>query len=221
MLVPSHFREENQEKLQQYINEYSFGVLVVADSDGIDANHLPFHFSASEGYPAGMLRCHVARVNPVWQRIENGASVLVIFQGPDAYVSPSWYKTKSETGRVVPTWNYLAVHAQGKGSIFQEHAWLKEHLYQLTDLHESSRENPWSVDDAPTEFTNRLVKAIVGIEVQIETLTGQVKASQNHPERNRTAVKGGLQMVLRMSRQCLNLSANNARYLDGLFSFAQ
>jgi transcriptional regulator len=192
MLVPSHFREENQEKLQQYIKEYSFGVLVVADSKGIDANHLPFHFSASEEHPLGTLRCHVARVNPVWQRIENGASVLAVFQGPDAYVSPSWYETKAETGRVVPTWNYLAVHMQGKGYIFQEHTWLKEHLHQLTDLHESGRENPWAVDDAPSEFTSRLVKAIVGIEIRIEALKGQVKASQNHPERNRTGVKAGL-----------------------------
>ncbi len=192
MLVPSHFREEDHEKLHQYIRQYSFGVLVVADSDGIDANHLPFHFSCSEDRPLGTLRCHVARINPVWQRIEKGASVLAIFQGPDAYVSPSWYETKAETGRVVPTWNYLAVHAQGTGSTFQEHARLKEHLHQLTDLHESSRENPWSVDDAPSEFTSRLVKAIVGIEVQIETLTGQVKASQNHPERNRAGVKAGL-----------------------------
>jgi len=192
MLVPSQFREENQEKLQQYIKEYSFGVLVVADSQGIDANHVPFHFSASEVHPLGTLRCHVARVNPVWQRIENGALVLAIFQGPDAYVSPSWYKTKAETGRVVPTWNYLAVHAQGQGFIFQDHAWLKDHLHQLTDLHESGRETPWSVDDAPSEFTSRLVQAIVGIEIRIESLTGQVKASQNHPERNRIGVKAAL-----------------------------
>lgn len=192
MLVPSYFKEENQEKLQQYIKEYSFGVLVVADGDGIDANHLPFHFSASKEHPFGILRCHVARVNPVWQRIENGASILVVFQGPDAYVSPSWYETKAETGKVVPTWNYVAVHAKGTASIFQEYAWLKEHLHELTDLHESNRDNPWSVDDAPSEFTNRLVKAIVGIEIQIEALTGQVKASQNHPDRNRVGVKAGL-----------------------------
>jgi transcriptional regulator len=131
-------------------------------------------------------------VNPVWQRVKNGASVLAIFKGPDAYMSPSWYETKAETGQVVPTWNYLAVHAEGKGSIFQERTWLTEHLHHLTDLHESNRENPWSVDDAPSEFTSRLVKAIVGIEIKIEKLTGQVKASQNHPERNRTGVKAGL-----------------------------
>ncbi|WP_082140417.1 FMN-binding negative transcriptional regulator [Halomonas sp. PR-M31] len=192
MLVPSHFREEDQEKLQQYIREYSFGVLVVADGDSVDANHVPFHFSASEEHPLGMLKCHVARVNPVWKKIEKGASVLAIFQGPNAYVSPSWYETKAETGRVVPTWNYLAVHVQGQVSIIQEHDWLKEHLNQLTDVHESGRENPWAVDDAPAEFTSRLVKAIVGIEIHIENLTGQVKASQNHPERNRTGVKAGL-----------------------------
>lgn len=192
MLVPSHFKEENQETLQQYIKQYSFGVLVVADRDGIDANHLPFHFSASEEHPLGTLRCHVARVNPVWQRIENGASVLAIFQGPDAYVSPSWYETKAETGRVVPTWNYVAVHAQGKGTIFQDHVWLKTHLHQLTDFHELSRENPWSVEDAPSDFTGRLVNAIVGIEIRIDALTGQVKASQNHPARNRAGVKAGL-----------------------------
>nr|WP_298376248.1 FMN-binding negative transcriptional regulator [uncultured Halomonas sp.] len=190
MLVPSHFREEDQEKLQQYIRGYSFGVLVVAD--GVDANHVPFHFSASEEHPLGMLKCHVARVNPVWKKIEKGASVLAIFQGSNAYVSPSWYETKAETGRVVPTWNYLAVHVQGQVSIIQEHDWLKEHLNQLTDVHESGRENPWAVDDAPAEFTSRLVKAIVGIEIHIENLTGQVKASQNHPERNRTGVKAGL-----------------------------
>tara|TARA_R110002167_G_scaffold202920_1_gene406850 strand:+ start:1631 stop:2254 length:624 start_codon:yes stop_codon:yes gene_type:complete len=192
MLVPSHFKEENQEKLQQYIKDYSFGVLVVADSDGIDANHLPFHFSVSASNPLGTLRCHVARVNTVWQRIENGASVLAIFQGPDAYVSPSWYETKAETGRVVPTWNYVAVHAQGKAVIIQEADWLMKHLHQLTDQHESSRENPWSVDDAPSEFTSRLANAIVGIEIQVESLTGKVKASQNHPERNRAGVKAGL-----------------------------
>lgn len=192
MLVPSHFKEEDPEKLQQYIKDYGFGVLVVADSEGIDANHLPFHFSSGEEHPLGILKCHVARINPVWQRIENGASVLAIFQGPDAYVSPSWYETKAETGRVVPTWNYLAVHAQGQGLIFQEHSWLKEHLNNLTDLHESEREHPWSVEDAPPEFTSRLVQAIVGIEIRIEKLTGQVKASQNQPERNRTGVKAGL-----------------------------
>lgn len=130
----------------------------------------------------------MARVNPVWQRIENGTLVLAIFQGPDAYVSPSWYKTKAETGRVVPTWNYLAVHAQGQGFIFQDHAWLKDHLHQLTDFHESGRETLWSVDDAPSEFTSRLVQALVGTE----GLAGHVEACQNRPERNRTGVKAGL-----------------------------
>src|SRR5690554_3730227 len=192
MYVPSYFKEDDIGKLQQYIRDYGFGLLVVADEGGIEANHVPFHLiSENDGSP-GQLQCHLARSNPVWQRLHDGARVLAVFQGPNAYVSPSWYETKAETGRVVPTWNYVAVHANGKGSIFHDQAWLKEHLCQLTDLHESNRENPWSVDDAPSEFTSRLVKAIVGIEIQIEDLTGQVKASQNHPERNRTGVKTGL-----------------------------
>lgn len=189
---PSHFQEESTEKLQQYIRDYSFGVLVVADSQGIDVNHLPFHFSQNDEHALGIHRCHVARINPVWKRIEAGAHVMAVFKGPDAYVSPSWYETKAETGRVVPTWNYLAVHADGQASIFQEDGWLRNHLDQLTDLNEAEREPPWSVEDAPSEFTSRLVKAIVGIEFRIEALKGQVKASQNHPERNRIGVKAGL-----------------------------
>ena len=165
---------------------------MVADSQGIDVNHLLFHFSQNDEHVLGIHRCHVARINPVWKRIEAGAHVMAVFKGPDAYVSPSWYETKAETGRVVPTWNYLAVHVDGQASIFQEHAWLGNHLDQLTDLNEAEREPPWSVEDAPSEFTSRLVKAIVGIEFRIEALKGQVKASQNHPERNRTGVKAGL-----------------------------
>lgn len=192
MLVPSQFQEKSTEKLQQYIRDYSFGVLVVADHHGIDVNHIPFHFTINDEHPLGILRCHVARINPVWQKIDSGASVMAVFKGPDAYVSPSWYETKSETGKVVPTWNYLAVHAEGQASIVQEEGWLKNHLNQLTNLHEAQREQPWSVDDAPAEFTSRLMKAIVGIEIRIESLKGQVKASQNHPERNQMGVKAGL-----------------------------
>ena len=121
-----------------------------------------------------------------------GRRVLAVFQGPDAYISPSWYPTKAETGRVVPTWNYLAVHAEGSARVIQDSTWLKHHLRQLTDQHESGMDNPWSVDDAPADFTEQLVQAIVGIEIKIESLTGKLKASQNQPERNRAGVKAGL-----------------------------
>lgn len=193
MYVPKHFKEDDNVKLHQYIRDYGFGVLIVADEDGIEANHLPFHLSCEEDDSPGTLQCHVARNNPVWQRVKNGGRVLAVFQGPDGYVSPSWYPTKAETGRVVPTWNYLAVHAAGKARIVEDATWLKQHLTKLTDQHESEMKEPWHVDDAPQDFTERLVKAIVGIEIEIETLTGKLKASQNLPERNRAGVKAGLE----------------------------
>lgn len=193
MYIPSHFKEDDIGKLQQYIRDYGFGLLIVADDAGIEANHVPFLLSSEEDGSLGHLQCHLARSNPAWQRLHGGARVLAVFQGPDAYISPSWYETKAETGRVVPTWNYLAVHAQGSARIIEDPTWLKHHLHQLTDQHESGMSNPWSVDDAPTDFTDRLVQAIVGVEIKIESLTGKLKASQNQPERNRASVKAGLE----------------------------
>jgi transcriptional regulator len=194
MYVPRHFKEDDIGKLQQYIRDYGFGLLVVADDDGIEANHVPFHLASEQNGPLGQLQCHLARSNLAWKRLHDGARVLAVFQGPDAYVSPSWYETKAETGRVVPTWNYLAVHAEGSARIIEDPKWLKHHLNRLTDQHESGRSNPWSVDDAPTDFTERLVAAIVGVEIKIETLTGKLKASQNQPEKNRASVKAGLEV---------------------------
>lgn len=193
MYVPNHFKEDDREKLQQYIRDYSFGMLVMADDEGIEANHVPFHLSSGADGSLGYLRCHLARSNPAWQRMQDGTRVLAVFQGPDAYISPSWYPAKAETGRVVPTWNYMAVHVEGSAQIIQDSGWLKHHLHQLTDQHESQMAAPWSVDDAPTNFTERLVRAIVGVEIKIETLTGKLKASQNQSDRNRSGVKAGLE----------------------------
>lgn len=193
MYVPSHFKEDDISKLQQYIRDYGFGLLVVADEGGIEANHVPFHLISGKDGSLGKLQCHLARNNPVWQRLHDGGRVLAVFQGPNAYVSPSWYATKAETGRVVPTWNYLAVHAEGTARVIEDSNWLTHHLHQLTDQHESGMGNPWSVDDAPTDFTARLMQAIVGVEIEIEILTGKLKASQNQPEKNRAGVKAGLE----------------------------
>ena len=193
MYVPSHFKEDNQDTLLQYIRDFSLGTLIIADENGIEANHVPFHLDAGTGDTPGRLQCHVARSNPVWQRIQNGDRVLVVFQGPDAYVSPSWYPTKAETGRVVPTWNYLAVHVEGTAKLIQDPDWLKHQLHQLTNQHESIMDQPWSVDDAPPDFTDRMMKAIVGVEIHIEKLTGKLKASQNQPASNQAGVKAGLE----------------------------
>lgn len=194
MYVPDHFKEDDQEKLHRYIRDYAFGLLVVADNDGIEANHLPFYLITKADDSPDVLQCHLARSNPVWRRLQNGAEVLAVFKGPDAYISPSLYATKAETGQVVPTWNYLAVHAQGQAQIIQDPAWLKQHLHQLIDQHESGREEPWSMDDAPADYTAHLMQAIVGVEITITSLTGKLKASQNQPERNKPGVKAGLEV---------------------------
>lgn len=192
MYVPNHFKEDDIAKLQQYICDYSFGVLVIADAEGIEANHVPFHLTVAGDGSLGVLQCHLARSNTVWQRIEKSDSVLVVFQGPDAYVSPSWYPTKAETGRVVPTWNYLAVHAEGCAQVIQDADWLKQHLSHLTNQHEAARAEPWAVEDAPEDYTAALMRGIVGIEIKIEKLTGKLKASQNQPQCNQDGVKAGL-----------------------------
>lgn len=192
MYVPNHFKEEKIEKLHQYIRAYNFGLLIIADDQGIEANHVPFLLSVEGDNPMGQLECHIARNNSAWQRIQAGARVLVVFQGPNGYISPSWYPTKTETGLVVPTWNYLAIHAEGKAQVIENPVWLKQHLQKLTELHEANRDEPWSVDDAPADFTNRLMQAIVGIEIKIEKLMGKLKASQNQPAQNREGVKAGL-----------------------------
>lgn len=193
MYVPNHFREDNTQTLQQYIRDYSFGLLVVADTEGIEANHIPFVLLDDAPGTAGILQCHLARANPAWQRIAQGARVLAVFKGPDAYVSPAWYPSKAESGRVVPTWNYLAVHAEGQARVIQDADWLGHHLHLLTTRHEQGRDTPWSVADAPADYIDRLKSAIVGIEIRLERLTGKLKASQNQPEANRAGVKAGLQ----------------------------
>ncbi|MDQ2078408.1 FMN-binding negative transcriptional regulator [Marinimicrobium sp. ABcell2] len=195
MYIPKHFKEDDTQTLHQYIRDYSFGLLVVADANGIEANHVPFHLNTEESGTLGRLQCHVARSNPVWQRLGEGTKVLVVFQGPDAYVSPSWYPTKKETDRVVPTWNYLAIHAEGIAKTIEDSAWLLRQLHALTDQHESAMSEPWSVDDAPAEFTDRLLNAIVGVEIEITALKGKLKASQNQPARNKAGVKAGLAEV--------------------------
>lgn len=191
MYIPSHFKEENPEALEQTIREYGFGMLIVADDQGIEVNHVPFHLSSPDENSVLYLQCHLARSNSVWKRLE-GAKVLAVFKGPDAYISPSWYPGKTEHGRVVPTWNYLAVHAEGIAKVVQDQDWLRRHLNNLTDQHESAMPDPWSVSDAPKDFTDRLMQAIVGIEIKIENLSGKLKASQNQPEGNRAGVKAAL-----------------------------
>ncbi len=191
MYVPKHFEQPDVAAMHALIRAHPLASLVTLTSDGLDANHIPLHLCASPG-PFGVLRGHVARANPVWRDIRPEVEVLAVFHGPDAYVSPSWYPAKRETGRVVPTWNYLVVHAHGPLRVIDDPGWLREHLAQLTAHNEADFAEPWSIDDAPRDYTDQMIRAIVGIEIAPTRLLGKWKASQNHPAANRRGVVEGL-----------------------------
>jgi transcriptional regulator len=191
MYQPEHFRLEDRDALHAVMRAHPLAQLVTAGPGGLMANAIPFILHADEG-ENGVLRSHLARPNPQWREIEAGADVLVIFQGPEAYVTPGWYPSKREHGKVVPTWNYVAVQARGRAVAIQDGAWLHAHVSQLSDVHEQTREMPWSVSDAPDAFIHALTRGIVGIEITISALTGKFKMSQNRPAADRDGVADGL-----------------------------
>lgn len=194
MYQPSHFAETRAEVMQQLMHEHAFGTLVTLGADGLNANHLPFEFDP-EPAPFGTLRVHVARNNPVWHDFSPDMDVLVVFQGPQAYISPSWYATKPENERVVPTYNYMVVHAYGRLHAIEDKAWLRTVLARLTDRHEADRPQPWKLSDAPADFIDKLLPAIVGIEIPVSRLIGKWKVSQNQPAENRAGVERGLRAL--------------------------
>lgn len=188
MYTPESFNETRSEVLHGLMRDHPFATLVTGGDDGPLANHLPLYLDA-EGT---CLRGHVARANPVWRTLAGGVQALAIFHGPHGYVSPSWYPTKREHGRVAPTWNYAVVHARGVLRAVDDAAWLRGFLDQLTDHHEAAFDTPWRVSDAPAEHVDTLLAAIVGIELRIEHLQGKWKLSQNQPARNRAGAVAGL-----------------------------
>jgi transcriptional regulator len=191
MYLPSHFEESRAEVLRQLIHDHPLGTLVTFGADGLNANHVPFEFDPDPA-PLGTLRAHVARANPVWSGYSREIEPLVIFQGPQVYITPSWYQTKKETGKVVPTFNYIVVHAYGAMRVIEDAAWLRDFVGRLTDRFESTRALPWSVTDAPEDFIATQLRAIVGIEIQLTRLTGKWKISQNRPAADRRGVVAGL-----------------------------
>src|SRR5262245_50811331 len=190
MYLPKHFEQPDVNVLQQFVRAHPFGALVTMTSDGPDANHLPLVIDP-EPLPYGTLRGHVARANPIWREC-NGADALVIFQGPDSFITPSWYPTKHDTGSVVPTWNYVVVHAHGRVTVTEDRGWLRANVEALTNQLEAARESPWAVSDAPADYIEKMLSAIVGIEIPIARLTGKWKVSQNRSERDRVGVVDGL-----------------------------
>jgi transcriptional regulator len=189
MYCPSPFREDRLEVQHGLIRSHPLGLLVSHGSSGLLANLIPFVLRTGDS-AHGVLQAHMARANPQWRELDN-RPVLVVFQGPDAYVSPSLYASKRESGKVVPTWNYIVVQARGTARL-QESPWLTAQLAALTSAREAARTQPWSVADAPSDYIEAQKKAIVGIEIEIAVLEGKWKLSQNQPEANRRSVVAGL-----------------------------
>lgn len=191
MYVPEHFRETRLEVLQAFIERHPLATLVAMTADGLTANHIPMLSQLSPG-AGGLLRGHIARGNSLWRRLEPRAAVLAIFTGADSYVSPAWYPSKQEHGKVVPTWNYGAVHIGGHIRFIEDASWLRELVGSLTRVHEARRTQPWSVGDAPADYIEAMLRAIVGFEIEISSIAGKIKGSQNRPVADRTAVREAL-----------------------------
>jgi transcriptional regulator len=196
MYTPAAFIEPRVETMHQLMREYPLASLVTLTQSGLAANHIPLLITP-DTTAYGTLQGHIARANPLWRTFRAEVEAMAIFQGPDAYISPAWYPTKQETGKVVPTWNYAVVHAHGTLRIIDDAGWVRRQIEQLTARQEAASTPPWQLTDAPAPFIDNLLAAVVGIEITITRLEGKWKASQNQPERNRAGVVAGL-----AARQC-------------------
>jgi len=191
MYLPTQFKEESVPALHAAIRQARIGTLVTLGEDGMEASHVPMLVDP-EPTPYGTLRGHVSKGNPQWRRTKADVPALAMFLGPNAYITPSWYETKRQTGKVVPTWNYVAVHAYGTVRFFEDAEPLLDIVTRLTRTHESGRAEPWAVTDAPADFIKAQLKGIVGFELPIVRLEGKWKMSQNRPAEDRTGVIEGL-----------------------------
>jgi transcriptional regulator len=191
MYNPAPFPEERIEVLHAFIREHPLAVIVSCGDNGLEATHAPVVLHTDIGQQ-GVLRCHFARANSQWKTIPSSPGVLAIFQGPQHYITPSWYPSKKEHGKVVPTWNYVVVHVRGHAKTFEDCDELIAHVTALTNQNEQVFDTPWSVSDAPREYIEAMTRAIVGIEISIEKIEGKWKASQNRPPADRQRVVNGL-----------------------------
>jgi transcriptional regulator len=196
MYQPPHFREDRIEVQHGLIRSHPLGLLITAGPGGLQANAIPFlvysDLAAKDFAPHGTLRAHMARGNPQWRELAAAGECLVVFQGPQQYITPSWYPTKQEHGKVVPTWNYVTVHAWGAPQVIEDSGWLRRQIEDLTNLNEGALPKPWKVDDAPEQYLASQMKGIIGIEIPIARIEGKWKVSQNRPEVDRAGVVAGL-----------------------------
>jgi len=191
MYTPRAFAIDDLPEIQQLIQHTRLAQLVTVGENGLQASHLPLLLNPDEG-PNGTLYGHLAKANPQWRELQNGHEALVIFAGADAYVSPAFYPAKAEHGKVVPTWNYMAVHAYGKAQVFNDAERLLKVVSALTERHERGRAQPWAVSDAPADYIDGMLKAIVGFALPIERVIGKRKLSQNRSAADVAGVREGL-----------------------------
>jgi len=191
MYVPAHFAETDVAVLHALIRAQPLGTWVTQGDDELVVNHIPFYLDAGKG-EHGTLVGHVARANPVWKSLARAMPSVVIFQGPQAYISPSWYPSKQADGKAVPTWNYAVVHVHGRPQVIEDRVRLLDIVSVLTASQESGQAAPWQVSDAQADYIDKLLGAIVGIEIPIERLSGKWKVSQNRPLADRIGTAAGL-----------------------------
>ena len=191
MYIPKLHEETDLSVLHDLMRSHPLGTWATQGDGEIIVNHVPFVLDPSHG-PYGLLRCHVARANSVWQLFSKTVPSVVVFHGPNAYVSPSWYPSKEQHGKVVPTWNYTVVHVHGFPTIVEDQAQLITHLTELTASQEKSQAAPWQLTDAPAEFIEQMSRHIVAIEIPILRIFGKWKVSQNRSSADRVGVVVGL-----------------------------
>ncbi|HWJ69514.1 MAG TPA: FMN-binding negative transcriptional regulator [Sphingobium sp.] len=191
MYLPKIYEETRLDVLHDLIRAHALGTWVSANETELDVHHIPFVLDPSRG-AFGTLVGHVARANPVWKAAATKLPSAIIFRGPQAYITPSWYPSKHEHGKAVPTWNYAVVTVHGRAEFIDDRAWLYSHLAELTDTHEASQALPWTIDDAPRAFTDKLVAAIVGVEIPIQRIEGKWKTNQNRLDSDKMGVVAGL-----------------------------
>jgi transcriptional regulator len=194
MYEPLPHRQDDLAAQHALIRSHPLGLLISHGAQGLEANALPFLVDPASSR-LGTLQAHMARANGQWRALREADEALVIFQGADHYITPSWYQTKQETGRVVPTWNYVMVQVRGRPRVIEDAAWLRAQIEALTNRQEGARAAPWAVGDAPEAFIDAQIKAIVGLEVEITHIAGKWKASQNRPAADRAGVIAGLEAI--------------------------
>ncbi len=207
MYLPPHFSEPRVEELHRIVREHPLGVLVTHGPAGLDANHIPFEFDPERG-PHGTLLAHVARANPLCTEFAGGADVMVVFRGVQGYISPNWYPSKHETHRQVPTWNYEVVHAHGRLRLVDDEKFVRGIVARLTRRHEATEPQPWKMGEAPADYLDQMLRAIVGVEIEVVRLEGKRKLSQNREARD---VDGAVRALQERGQEALSSAMSGAR----------